>query len=149
MEGKNPALILMAEDDDDFVVLVKEAFKRVGLANEIRRVEDGEELMDYLLHRGKYPTPEQAPVPGIIFLDLNMPKKNGFEALREIRANPAIKKIPVIMLTVSNNKSDVLLSYNLGANSFVTKPYEFNQLVDALKIVQQYWFGGIVELPRV
>jgi DNA-binding response OmpR family regulator len=76
-----------------------------------------------------------------------MPKKNGFEALREIRATPALKKIPVIMLTVSNNKSDVIMSYNLGANSFVTKPYEFNQLVDSLRVVQQYWFGT-VELPK-
>ncbi len=146
MVNKKKPIILMAEDDDDFYTLFKEAFKQLDSAGEIRRVEDGEALMDYLLRRGEYQNPDLSPAPGIIFLDLNMPKKNGLEALREIRSNPALRSIPVVMLTVSNNKSDVLLSYKLGVNSFVTKPYEFNRLVEVLKVFQQYWFET-VELP--
>lgn len=143
---KKPVLILMAEDDEDYYLLTKEALERLRVINEFRRVEDGEELMDYLLHRGKYQNPKDAPRPGLIFLDLNMPKKNGLEALAEIKSNPALRQIPVIMLTISRDKKDISASYNLGANSFVTKPLGFNQLLEALSVFDEYWFE-IVELP--
>jgi CheY-like chemotaxis protein len=144
--AKMPVLIMVADDDQDYPRLVRMAFTQLGVPNEIRSVEDGEELLDYLLHRGKYGDPKNSPRPGLIFLDLNMPRKNGFEALQEIRANPALRQIPVIMLTISNFQSDIQLSYEIGANSFVTKPFEFSELVEALKCFQQYWLNT-AQLP--
>jgi CheY-like chemotaxis protein len=132
-------LIMLADDDEDYPRLVKEAFKQLGMNNEIRRVEDGEELLDYLYRRNKYKNSQDAPLPGVIFLDLNMPKKNGLEALEEMRKSPELRCIPVIMLTISSDKKDIKLSYSLGANSFVTKPFEFEELVQALKSFQHYW----------
>jgi CheY-like chemotaxis protein len=146
LPAKKPVLILMAEDDEDYFELAKEAFQQFRLANEIRRVEDGEELMDYLLHRGRFENPADAPRPGLIFLDINMPRKNGLEALKEIKAHPKLCEIPVIMLTVSRDKKDVYLSYSLGANSFITKPFAFKHLVEALSVFKRYWLE-IVELP--
>lgn len=141
-----PILILLVDDDRDYPRFVREALKQVGLSHELRNVEDGEEALDYLLRRGKYINPEKSPRPGLIFLDLNMPRKNGIQALQEIRANSEIRQIPVIMLTISDDKKDILLSYSSGANSFITKPFEFEELVKILKIFQQYWFET-VKLP--
>jgi CheY-like chemotaxis protein len=115
-------------------------------AGEIRFVEDGEELMDYLLHRGKYGPPADATRPGLILLDLNMPRKDGREALREIKADPELRRIPVVMLTTSRAGTDVGGMYDLGANSFIAKPFQFDALVKVMCTINQYWFGT-VELP--
>ena len=138
--------ILMADDDHDDCLLVSKAFKACRLCNDLRFVGDGEELMDYLYQRGKYKDPGQAPRPGLILLDLNMPRKDGREALKEIKADPDLKEIPVVVLTTSKDEEDVLKSYGLGANSYITKPVTFEGLVEVVKSLGKYWFE-IVELP--
>jgi CheY-like chemotaxis protein len=138
--------ILMADDDPDDCLLVKRAFKTSKLCNDLRFVNDGEDLMDYLYRRGKYKEPDQAPRPGLILLDLNMPRKDGREALKEIRADATLREIPVVVLTTSKDEEDILRSYNLGANSYITKPVTFEGLVDVIKSLGKYWFE-IVELP--
>ena len=145
MPENKPNLILMAEDDDDFHRLT--AFELRNHPDvELRRVEDGEELMDYLLHRGKYQNPQDAPSPDLIFLDLNMPRKNGHEALKEIRANAQLPFIPILILTVSSDRKDIQRAYSAGANSFITKPDDFREWSEFLKGVKHYWFE-IVQLP--
>jgi len=136
----------MAEDDSDDRLLVTDALAACELENTIRFVADGEELMDYLLHRGKYLTPESAPSPTFILLDLNMPKKDGRQALAEIRAHPDLRRLPVVVFTTSRAESDVGTVYDLGANSFVVKPVAFDALVKIVGQLAQYWFG-IVEHP--
>jgi CheY-like chemotaxis protein len=138
--------ILMADDDPDDCLLVSKAFTTSRLCNDLRFVNDGEDLMDYLFQRGKYEVPGQAPHPGLILLDLNMPRKDGREALKEIKADPALREIPVVVLTTSQDEEDVLRSYNLGANSYITKPVTFEGLVEVVKSLGKYWFE-IVELP--
>ncbi len=139
-------IILMADDDADDRLLAKDAFDECGLPGEIRFVEDGEDLLEYLLHRGKYTQPGSSPVPNLILLDLNMPKKDGREALREIKSNPELRKIPVIVLTTSKADSDISRIYDLGANSFITKPVAFESLVKVMRVLGHYWCE-IVELP--
>ena len=143
---KNPITILMADDDQDDCLLVSKAFKASRLCNDLRFVKDGEELMDYLHQRGKYADKALSPRPGLILLDLNMPKKDGREALREIKRDPDLRAIPIVVLTTSKEEEDVLRSYDLGANSYVTKPVTFQGLVDVVKSLGTYWFE-IVELP--
>ena len=138
--------ILMADDDEDDRLLTEEAFIEGHLANDLHFVKDGEELMQYLLRQGKYTDPKTSPHPGIILLDLNMPKKDGREALEEIKSNPDLCRIPVIILTTSKAEEDIIRSYNLGANSFIAKPVTFRRLVEVLKTVGNYWFQ-IVQLP--
>jgi CheY-like chemotaxis protein len=138
--------ILMADDDPDDCLLVSRAFKTSKLCNDLRFVNDGEDLMDYLYRRGKYKEPDQAPRPGLILLDLNMPRKDGREALKEIRADATLREIPVVVLTTSKDEEDILRSYNLGANSYIMKPVTFEGLVDVVKSLGKYWFE-IVELP--
>jgi CheY-like chemotaxis protein len=141
-----PVLILMADDDEDDRLMAKEALEEARLNNCIAFVEDGEELMDYLLQRGKYVDPASAPRPGLILLDLNMPKKDGREALKEIKADPDLRRIPVVVLTTSKAEEDIYRTYDLGVNSFITKPVSFEGLVGAMKALAQYWFH-LVELP--
>lgn len=138
--------ILMADDDADDRFFAKEAFEENKLANQLQFVENGEELMQYLLHEGIY-TAENAPVPDIILLDINMPKKNGIQALKEIKAHESLKNIPIVMLTTSNSDEDIANCYSLGANSYITKPVTFEGLVDVLKSLSNYWFK-IVVLPK-
>jgi CheY-like chemotaxis protein len=138
--------ILMADDDQDDCLLVSKAFQASRLCNDLRFVKDGEELMDYLYQRGAYADKALAPRPGLILLDLNMPKKDGREALREIKSDPDLRAIPVVVLTTSKEEEDVLRSYDLGANSYVSKPVTFQGLVDVVKSLGNYWFE-IVELP--
>ncbi len=147
MQTSNKKLItiLMADDDEDDRLLTEEAFAESRLANDLRFVNDGEALMQYLLRQGDYTDPQDSPRPGIILLDLNMPKKDGREALEEIKANPDLCRIPVIILTTSKAEEDIVRSYNLGANSFITKPVTFHRLVEVLKTVGDYWFH-IVQL---
>ncbi len=138
--------ILMADDDEDDRMMAKDAVEDARLINEIRFVKDGEELMDYLHHRGEYSDLKNSPRPGIILLDLNMPKKDGREALKEIKTDSSLRQIPIVVLTTSKAEEDILRTYDLGVNSFITKPVSFDSLVDIMKILGKYWFN-IVELP--
>jgi len=138
--------ILMAEDDEDDRQMAKEALQESRLANHLRFVFDGEELMDYLYHRGRYADPASSPRPGLILLDLNMPRKDGREALREIKSDPELRRIPVVVLTTSDAEEDIIRSYDLGVNSFIKKPVTFSGMVEIMKALGNYWFQ-IVELP--
>ena len=137
--------ILMADDDCDDRLMAEDAMRESRLGNTFRCVEDGQELMDYLTRRGKYAV-QDAPRPGLILLDLNMPRKDGRQALKEIKSNPDLRRIPVVVLTTSKTEEDVLRSYDLGANSFITKPVTFDRLVDIVRTLGNYWFE-IVKLP--
>ena len=141
-----PITILMADDDPDDRQLTREAFEENHLANDLRFVEDGEELLDYLHQRGKYAAEGAAPTPGLILLDLNMPRKDGREALQEIKANPRLRAIRVIVMTTSKAEEDVLRSYDLSAASYITKPVTFERLVEVVRTLGKYWLE-IVELP--
>jgi CheY-like chemotaxis protein len=146
-KSTNPVTILMADDDRDDCLLVKDAFVESRLVNDLRFVEDGEELMDYLYHRGKYAPIDSSPRPGLILLDLNMPRKDGREALEEIKSDSDLRGIPVVVLTTSKQEEDILRSYDVGANSYITKPVTFRGLVDVMKALGRYWLE-IVELPE-
>ncbi len=148
MEPRRPVTILMADDDADDRDFTRTAMQESRLVNELRCVEDGEELLDYLLRRGRYTDPKDSPRPGLILLDLNMPRKDGREALREIKSDPGLKHIPIVVLTTSKAEEDVLRSYNLGANCFITKPVTFEGLVEVVKVLDKHWLQ-IVELPPV
>jgi len=139
--------ILMADDDEDDRLLAKEALVEAKLACDIYFVEDGGELLDYLNHRGKFSNEGDAPRPGLILLDLNMPKMDGREALKAIKSDPNLMKIPIVILTTSKAEEDVHRTYNLGVNSFITKPLTFEGLVDVMKALDNYWFQ-IVKLPN-
>jgi len=146
ISGGKPITILMADDDADDRMLVKEAFEESRLNNDLHFVEDGEQLLDYLHRRGKYEDLNGDPYPGLILLDLNMPRKDGREALAEIKADPGLRRIPVVVLTTSRAEEDILRSYGLGVNSFITKPVTFESLVNLVKVLGTYWVE-IVELP--
>lgn len=139
--------ILIADDDAEDRMLITEALYESRLKNNIQHVEDGEELILYLKNEGKYSNKKQFPTPGIILLDLNMPKKDGREALKEIKSDARLNMIPVIVLTTSKAEEDIVRSYNLGVNSFITKPVSFTAMVEVMKTLNKYWFE-IVELPR-
>jgi CheY-like chemotaxis protein len=143
-----PNVILMADDDDDDRLLTRDALAEAGLDGDLHFVENGEELLDYLCRRGQYKQPMAAPRPGLILLDLNMPLKDGREALREIRADPELRRIPVVVLTTSKADTDIGAIYELGANSFISKPFQFEALVAVMKMLGQYWFNT-VELPAI
>jgi CheY-like chemotaxis protein len=144
--NKNLVTILMADDDADDRKLTKEAFEENHLANDLRFVEDGEQLLDYLYHRGKYANPDDAPRPSIILLDLNMPRKDGREALQEIKRDPQFHGIRVVIMTTSKAEEDVVRSYNLSAASYIAKPVTFERLVEVIRTIGKYWLE-IVELP--
>lgn len=147
MSRITPITILVADDDADDRLMIKDALHENRLANDLKFVEDGEILMDYLCRRGKYERPESSPRPGLILLDLNMPKKDGREALKEIKSTPELKGIPIVVLTTSKAEEDIYRTYNLGVNSFITKPVTFESLVAIMKHLGHYWFE-IVELPK-
>ena len=145
-DGAELVRILLADDDDDDFYLTERALKENRLRNEISRVKDGEELMRYLRHSGEFNNAVRTPEPGLILLDLNMPKMDGREALREIKADPILHHIPVVVLTTSRAEEDVVRSYEFGVNSYIIKPLTFQGLVDAMKAVGTYWFE-VVALP--
>jgi CheY-like chemotaxis protein len=138
--------LLIADDDEEDRLLARDALRESRLLNELRFVEDGEELMDYLRHCGKYGDPDSAPAPGLILLDLNMPRKDGREALAEIKADPNLRSIPVVILTTSKGEEEIVRSYLAGANSFIVKPVTFEGLVEVMRNVGSYWLD-IVDLP--
>ena len=117
-----PITILYADDDPEDRMLLMDAWKESRVANELHMVEDGEQLMDYLLRRGEFTSLASTPLPGMILLDLNMPRKDGREALREIKSDPALRRVPVIVLTTSKAEEDIYRAYDLGVNSFIVKP---------------------------
>jgi CheY-like chemotaxis protein len=139
-------IILMADDDDDDRLLAQDALAESQLEGTLHFVENGEDLLDYLWRRGKYSPPVESPRPGLILLDLNMPRKDGREALREIKTDPELRRIPVVVLTTSKADTDIGAIYELGANSFISKPFQFEALVNVMKVLGQYWFKT-VELP--
>jgi len=143
---KRPITILMADDDPDDRRLTQEAFEESHLMNDLRFVEDGEELLDYLNRRGKYTDPASAPWPAILLLDLNMPRKDGREALEELKRDPRFRGIRVVIMTTSKAEEDVIRSYNLSAASYITKPVTFERLVEVVRTLGKYWLE-IVELP--
>ncbi|HVK18575.1 MAG TPA: response regulator [Fimbriiglobus sp.] len=141
-----PITILMADDDPDDRQMTKEAFDESHVVNDLRFVEDGEELMDYLNRRGKFTDPATSPRPGLILLDLNMPRKDGREALEEIKGDSRFRAIRVVVLTTSKAEEDIVRSYNLSAASYITKPVTFEGLLDVIRTMGKYWLE-IVELP--
>ena len=143
-----PVTILLADDDEEDRELTRDALRHAHLANDIQFVVDGQDLMDYLRHEGAYADPAvAAPRPGIILLDLNMPKKDGREALAEIKADEDLRRIPVVVLTTSKDEEDVFATYDLGVSGFVTKPVTFAGLVEVMRSWTRYWFE-VVELPN-
>jgi CheY-like chemotaxis protein len=143
-----PITILMADDDPDDRLLTADALKEARLINDIRFVENGEELLDYLRRTGKFAPPCDAPRPGLILLDLNMPRKDGRAVLKELKQDAELRTIPIVVLTTSKDDEDVYRSYDLGVNSYIVKPVTFEALVDILQTLEKYWFE-IVELPPV
>ncbi|MBK7999153.1 MAG: response regulator [Verrucomicrobia bacterium] len=139
-------VILMADDDADDRLLAKDALNECRITNELHFVENGEELLDYLRQTGKYASASGTTKPGLILLDLNMPRKDGREALQEIKSDPQLRSIPVVVLTTSKADTDISRIYELGANSFITKPVSFDALVKVMGDLVHYWFE-LVELP--
>ncbi|MBE9200967.1 MULTISPECIES: response regulator [unclassified Nodularia (in: cyanobacteria)] len=147
MQGSQTSVtILMADDDEDDRILVREALLESQLPIDLHIVSNGEELLNYLYNRGLYTDKSQAPRPGLILLDLNMPLKSGLEVLEDIKTDAILRSIPVIVLSTSNDKEDIYHTYNLGASSFITKPVTFAALVEMIKSIGKYWFQ-IVQLP--
>jgi CheY-like chemotaxis protein len=139
-------VILLAEDDADDRMLVKRVLENELGVTDVRTVWNGEDLMEYLRRKGAYASPEEAPRPALILLDLNMPRKDGREALTEIKSDPELRSIPVIVLTTSNSENDVEQSYLAGVNAYVTKPARFSEMVEAFRRLHDFWFG-VVRLP--
>jgi CheY-like chemotaxis protein len=141
--------ILMADDDQDDRDMALDAMQDLRLADKLQFVVDGQDLLDYLRREGGYADADEraeSPLPGIILLDLNMPRMDGREALAEIKADETLRQIPVVVLTTSNDEQDVRRTYALGANSFITKPVTLTGLVDVMRTLARYWFDT-VELP--
>lgn len=139
----HPVTILMADDDDDDRRLTKEAFQEGKIFSELRFVENGEKLMEYLRKEGEY---KDAPRPSLILLDLNMPRKDGRTVLKEIKSDPTLRQIPVVVLTTSKTEDDIRVTYDLGVNSYIVKPVTFDALVTICQTLEKYWFD-VVELP--
>lgn len=144
MSQQNRAVVLMADDDADDRALTKEAFEENNVSADLRFVTDGEELMDYLHGRGEYAEPGSAPMPELILLDLNMPRKDGREALREMKSDPRLKNIRVVVLTTSQEQIDVSAAYDLSATSYIHKPNTFDALVDVVRAIGEYWLGTVM-----
>ena len=140
-----PISILVADDDADDRLMAKEALDECRLSNELHFVEDGVDLLNYLRRQGRYAASGTAR-PGLILLDLNMPKMDGREALREIKADPTLRRIPIVVMTTSKAEEDIYRTYDLGVSSYVAKPVTFEGLVEVMKTLGRYWFE-IVELP--
>jgi CheY-like chemotaxis protein len=141
-------LIMLADDSEDDRKMTREALRESFVINEVREVEDGEELMEYLQRRGSYSEARSSPRPGLILLDLHMPRKSGQEALEEIKADPLLRRIPIVVLTTSQDEVDIIRSYDLGVSSFITKPVTFAGLVEVMKAFGKYWIE-IVAIPPI
>jgi two-component system response regulator len=138
--------ILIADDDPDDRLMIREALNQSIASSQVFGVEDGEDLLDFLYNRGQYTKNDAKQMPDLILLDLNMPKKNGLEALKDIKADPMLRHIPIVILTTSKEEEDIYRTYDLGVNSFITKPVTYESLVNTMKILGKYWFE-VVQLP--
>lgn len=147
MKTLKKIVIVVADDDEDDRMMTSEAFQESKLLNDIHFVEDGVELMDYLNRKGKYSDPQMSPRPGLILLDLNMPRMDGREALRMIKTDENLRSIPVTVFTTSKADEDIVRSYNLGVNCFITKPISFSGLVNVIQQIGSFWLE-LVELPK-
>lgn len=145
-KSTQPIRIVVADDDADDRLMIKDAFEESKLGNPVDFVEDGVELMEYLNRQGKWTHLTNQPFPGFILLDLNMPRKDGRTALKEIKESAEHHRIPIVILTTSKAEEDIIRTYNLGVNSFICKPVSFDKLVDIVKTVGHYWIE-IVALP--
>jgi two-component system, response regulator len=134
--------VLIADDDVDDQYMLKQAFASHKFEHEVRIVNDGVELIEFLNKKGKYKDLD-LPSPKVILLDLNMPKKDGRECLKEIKSSPKLNKIPIVIYSTSNNPDDISTAYELGANSYITKPYSYKELVDIIEVFMKYWFGTV------
>lgn len=147
-DSSKSAVILLADDDPDDLEMTRRALAKSNCVAEIFTVRDGEELLDFLHHRGNFAPPARSPTPALILLDLNMPKMDGREALAQIKADKALHRIPVVVMTTSTAEQDIVRAYELGSNSFISKPITLAELVDVMKVLGQYWFQ-VVKLPQV
>lgn len=147
LKHATPINILMADDDEDDRLLTLDALKESRVLNNLYCVEDGVELLEFLRREGKYSDPKDSPRPSLILLDLNMPRKDGREALQEIKNDPSLRGIPVVILTTSKEEEDMLKGYDLGCASYITKPVNFEGLVDLMRALGRYWIE-FVELPH-
>ncbi len=146
MSDRSAITILLADDDEDDRLMTRDALRDARLHNDLRTVVDGVELMEYLKREGRFADERESPRPGMILLDLNMPRMDGREALAAIKADPELRSIPVVVLTTSKAEEDVVRTYDLGVNSFITKPVTFLGLVEVMKVFSRYWME-IVDLP--
>jgi CheY-like chemotaxis protein len=145
-ERRNPAVILLVEDNPADQELIRRAMEKATIRKELRIVGDGEEALDYLFRRGKYQAPASSPRPDLLLLDLNLPRVNGYQVLEEIRADSKLRPMPVLVLTTSRQEKDIIRSYELGCNSFITKPVDLDQLARFVQAIEKYWFE-IAVLP--
>ena len=144
--GKEPFLVLMAEDDEHDILAAKRAWKKHHIVNPLHIVCDGEQCLDFLYHRGKYSDRDPMPQPGILVLDIKMPKIDGLAVLRYIRDDGHLRRLPVIMLTTSKAEEDRMKSYDLGANAYIVKPVGFDNFSKAVRTINLFW--ELVELPE-
>ena len=149
MTGKRPAIILLIEDCPADQRATERAFSKSKLCNKLFIVEDGEEALNYLHNRGKYADPKDAPRPDLILLDLNLPKLDGRQVIERIKNDAKLKTIPIVVLTTSADQEDVVRSYGLGVNSFVTKPVEMERFVDTVLALEAYWLQLVVLPPNM
>jgi CheY-like chemotaxis protein len=145
MGARNLTILVVDDDEDDFF-LVQGAFRERVKGVDLRLVQDGEEMNEYLRHQGRFEDPDSAPQPCLILLDINMPRMDGMVALGEIKTDPSLRHIPVVMFTTSNDPDDIAACYRLGANSFMVKPASYQHFVSIITSLMDYW-GGTVELP--
>ncbi len=148
MDKQRPLNIMIAENDEDDRALVRFAFAECKLPNIVHFVEDGEQLLDYLYHRGAYQDTIHTARPDLILLDLGMPRVNGHEALKEIKSDPTLRSIPVVIFTTSKSTRDINATYNMGANSFIIKPVTYDGLIQVMNVLAEYW-AEITELPVI
>lgn len=146
MSSSKQIKIVIADDDADDRMLIEDAFVECRLRNERAYVEDGEDLLDYLRAGGRWAENKGAELPGLILLDLNMPRMDGRTALSHLKADPELRRIPVIVLTTSKAEEDILRTYDLGVNSFISKPVTFDGLIEVVRALNHYWIE-LVQLP--
>ncbi len=148
-QRKKKTVLLMADDDEDDCMLMKNAVREVFHPEHFLCLADGQELMDYLLRRGVYTDIKKFPPPDLVFLDLNMPRKGGFETLKEIKEHPELRAIPILIYSTTQEQEQVELCYKLGANSYITKPMSFDTLIKTVKCLSDYWFSvAVLPLPE-
>jgi CheY-like chemotaxis protein len=143
-----PAVILLAEDDRGDQELTRRALEAGKIRNDLRIVEDGEEALAYLFRRGKYKDPASSPRPDLLLLDLNLPRVDGREVLERVRADSKLRRIAIVVLTTSRQEEDILRSYELGCNSFITKPVDMDQFIRIIQALEEYWFQIVVLPPK-